>query len=644
LTKLKDKYVLIISLVINLLIRIPKMLYAQGPDGFLAIWEAKLILNGDYFSNGFDFFSLLGVYPNSGYPIGSLLILCLCLLMTGKRVMLSILLFDTIFTVIFTYCVYYLANTLELKSPKNLYFTLLITTLPTILDFSYYQSSARFPFFALLPLVFAFLIHFIKKKKIVYLAIAVVISFCLNFLHEMALMLIPIILIAIFIYLVEIITKRDFIFDLHNKEILINQPKIDEVENRKSKAKKHFTSLFNYIKQRFWIFSIIIFSLIGFVIFGLNPSNVIEASKFNIYCYLKVIIDCDIAYIMIQPFVDQWIHYGIVFVLFFVSIILMCIPKFNNLLKDINNNSSIIKLICFILPFFIVYQIVYSYYFLIYIVAIVVAIFLQNVSNKKYRLYIFPVCGLISSIFIALYHLLVAKVLPYFIVGLFVGIISFISLFLLASKKVKMYFRLKIGNSFNKYHFNTIIIFAIILFNSVFILDRHVIYSNFDNIYYTYMTEEEVDISNFLLENGFGTFDSFDTIISTRIAALSGWYFIQDTHSRSVFLLENRTLDELDNRLTPISSWLKLQFFNSTATYGRAVLYSLINDNCYSIQSLMILKAYNLKYFISLRSANTSYIWERTIESVFIRSLYDYVPIVKTTENFYIWNTSTLYS
>ncbi|MFW9923195.1 MAG: hypothetical protein ACFFDW_07925, partial [Candidatus Thorarchaeota archaeon] len=162
---MKAKYTIPILLVVNLLIRIPRMLYAQGSDGFTALWEAQLILNGSYFSNGFNFLTLLGLVPFAGYPIGFLFILCFFLLISAKNIMVAILLFDLVFTTIFVLSTYYLTNELEIKESSKIYFALLLTTLPNIFSFSYYQASPRYPVFALLPLVFFLILRFIKNKK-----------------------------------------------------------------------------------------------------------------------------------------------------------------------------------------------------------------------------------------------------------------------------------------------------------------------------------------------------------------------------------------------------------------------------------------------------------------------------------------------
>ena len=88
---MKGKHIILIAFIVNILIRIPRILLPQGSDGFIAIWEAQLILRGEYFSNGFNILTLLGLVPFSGYPIGTLFILCFFLLITGNNIIATTL-------------------------------------------------------------------------------------------------------------------------------------------------------------------------------------------------------------------------------------------------------------------------------------------------------------------------------------------------------------------------------------------------------------------------------------------------------------------------------------------------------------------------------------------------------------------------
>jgi len=126
---------------------------------------------------------------------------------------------------------------------------------------------------------------------------------------------------------------------------------------------------------------------------------------------------------------------------------------------------------------------------------------------------------------------------------------------------------------------------------------------------------------------------------------LSGWYFIQDSNNVGVFLLENRTVGEIGCSFTLFINWPNIELFNCNHTYGRRILYTqLFTTECYTFTALNILKRFNIRYFISSRHTNESGVWQYTMKSSFIESLYSYVPIALTTENYFIWNTSKLYS
>jgi len=636
---MKFKRSFLIVLIINLLIRIPRMLTAQGLDGFVVIWEAQLILNGKYFQNGFNFLTLLGLTDFSGYPIGILLVASFFLLITGRNVMISILLYDLVFTFIFVASVYYLSNSLELKQSTKIYFMVILTTLPNIITFSYYSISARFVFFAVLPFIIALLLRFNKEKKVKYIILALTLTLILNFFHRMALIIFIPILISIIFFFVEKFTKNDFLLNFH-----INEIKINTEESNLHKTR--FFVILNYIKKRFWIFNFVGLLFLGFILFGTNFNSVFYSARFNIFCYLQALCECKILYLFIQPIIDQWFHYGLPFILTIASIIIMLIPKFVSSLKVINTNPSNLKLVYLLLPFFIIYNIIYSLYFLCFFIALIGAVLIQQVEKKTFRHYLWALEGILIGVFISANHFLTeTKVLPYLIIGLFITCVSITAVILLSIQKTRKYLSLKFGSYYNKLKLSTAFFIGIFIINSMFIVDRSALFTNRENSIYEHITQEEKDIAEFFLQDGFGTFDSFDNTVSVHIAALCGWYFLQDQHNLGVFLLENRTTADIECSIANFSSWVSMHFFDCENTNGRQILYrQLFVMSCVSYRALKIMKTYNLKYFISSRHFNTSNAWQYTVDSKFIESLYSYVPIVETTMNYYIWNTSTLYS
>ena len=643
---MKGKHVILITFIVNILIRIPRMLLPHGSDGFVALWQAKLILSGEYFSNGFNILTLLGLVPFSGYPIGILFILCFFLLITGSNIIATTLLFDLVFLVIFVISSFYLAEELDFKQSTKLYFILFLTTIPNILSFSYYQTSSRFPFFALLPLVLMLLLRFNKRRKATPLIIAIGLSIILNFIHRMAVILFAIIALSIMFFLIEKWSKRDFLVNYHIKKITINEDENETINDRKRKWKIKSINFYNYFKQRFWIFSLIGSVLVGFLVLGIDFNNVYLRAKFNIYCYIMAIINSNTLYLITQPIVDQWFHYGTSFLLLLIGIIIILIPKMQDNLDKINTSKANLYLIFFVLFFIPVYQLIYSVYVLSYIVAVISANLLESLENKRIRHYLGPMCGFIVSTFIILYHFLAeTKVLPYFILAIFIMSLTLISLIILSLKKLRNNLPKKFRNLYYKTKAFVIFFFIISVINNMFIVDRSILFPKRVNSIYEHLSLEEKAMAEFLLDNGFGTFESFDYTLSTHIAVLSSWYFIQDQHNVGVFLLENRTVDEINCNFTLFINWPNMELFTCDNTFGRQILYNeLFMTECYTHYALNILKRYNIKYFISSRHTNTSYAWQYTINSRFIESLYNYVPIVFTTENYFIWNTSRLYT
>lgn len=178
----------------------------------------------------------------------------------------------------------------------------------------------------------------------------------------------------------------------------------------------------------------------------------------------------------------------------------------------------------------------------------------------------------------------------------------------------------------------------------MFIIDRHSTFFNRDGYLYTHITKEEVDIANFLLEQGQGTFDSFDPTVSVHLAALTGWFFLQDVHSRTLFLLSNKTINDYNCSLLPVTQWYKGVFYDCELKTGRELYIQLLLNDCFSPISQNILKTFNISYFVTAKNSTEVTILFSVIDSPFIASLNNLVPLAYSTEHFNIWNVSTIYN
>ena len=116
------------------------------------------------------------------------------------------------------------------------------------------------------------------------LLIAFYLSIILNFFHRIAIILFGVIFISVLIFIFDRILKRDFLSTFRNKELNFNNTE-NENSAINSSAKKNLISFINYLKHRFWIFSILGLFAIGYIVFGSDFQDVFYKTKFNIYCF-----------------------------------------------------------------------------------------------------------------------------------------------------------------------------------------------------------------------------------------------------------------------------------------------------------------------------------------------------------------------
>ncbi len=158
------------------------------------------------------------------------------------------------------------------------------------------------------------------------------------------------------------------------------------------------------------------------------------------------------------------------------------------------------------------------------------------------------------------------------------------------------------------------------------------------------MIKDDIQVTNFLKSKGSGTFESFYNIISTRIAAESGWFFIQDSHSVSSFLLETQSISDFHNNCTllPFYNWNKKSIFYSNYNIGRAIFYTLINSSCDTDIVRSIINNYSISFFITAKNILSVEVYGVHYDSIFIETLPLYTNTVFETEYYQVWDLSIL--
>ncbi len=190
------KHPLFLILIINTAIRIPYFTQPQGDDAFIVIWLAKVIQNGYLDVWLIDPLSFFGFNQYSFYPIGGILVLSFFFLI-GFSFQASMFCFSFLFMLISILTTYQLGKIIFSKNRIGcLLFVFFYTTSPIFLRFTYWTSSLRGPFLAILPLTLYFLFKLVKDftiKNSLYFLLSTIL---LALMHRLVIIY-PIYLLAI---------------------------------------------------------------------------------------------------------------------------------------------------------------------------------------------------------------------------------------------------------------------------------------------------------------------------------------------------------------------------------------------------------------------------------------------------------------
>lgn len=175
--------------------RIPRVIHVQGLDNFTLAAEAFSLLNGEASFWLIHPLSYLGMFTFSGYPIGSVVLLALMLLLTGSSLEMATILHVSLFCVVSVSSTYVLMRHLFSSRTLHMLGTMLYQITPIINEFTYYTAGARMPFLAILPIFVYLLLQWNRGNKKALLQ-AVFVVLLLMLFHRASIALFGLLIIA----------------------------------------------------------------------------------------------------------------------------------------------------------------------------------------------------------------------------------------------------------------------------------------------------------------------------------------------------------------------------------------------------------------------------------------------------------------
>ena len=183
---MKENQSLSLLIVINLLLRIPRVPGVIGDDVFVVLWMGRIAQEGDFANWTLTPLSIFGMYPFSGYPIGIPLLFGFAFWL-GLSIESAILVFSMTFCVIGLLGAYSLGKEIFSDAQAILLFATAYSLSHLFLRFTYSTLPARGPFLAILPWFLWASVKFARKKKLKDGLVSGGLLFTLFLIHGLAL-------------------------------------------------------------------------------------------------------------------------------------------------------------------------------------------------------------------------------------------------------------------------------------------------------------------------------------------------------------------------------------------------------------------------------------------------------------------------
>lgn len=596
--KKKDVLICILIFLILLVLRIPKT-PLPGVDAFKLIWEAQNIIAGNWQAWLIHPLSIIGAYPYSGYPIGSVLCLSFFMLIANSNIVISVYLFTFTFTILSIITFYILSKYLFNNRYLAFFSTLIFETAPIYSEFSL-NASARLPFMAIYPLIFLTILKFLRTRKIRFLLLNLFLTIISMFFHRMGMILFVLTLSVIIIVVFEKLIKS-----------LISRDKFTEKITKINKKFYFYLGIFNS------------FILITTLLLFHNQSWWANKNP-NILVTNISIIDTGFTTIL-----DYVFAFGP----------LLLITLITPYIIDSSNNpifkDKAVKIFLLSQSIFLpmIGAVAYTRFFLLPLYAIFTTFGLARINEMKRSKIFLGFISLLSIVLIFAYTFLWRSipVYSYIALAVFICILGFILILYLQNiKKIKLF-----SGKTIKVSIIGLLMLSVML-SSSFIVDSKIVFSNTEEEEWIIFYEEESEIITFLEAQEKGVITSYYDLLERRIAT-----FTNNLHLKSpTFLLESGyyTSEQIimASQLKSLTNWNEPYIYSNSLpnhNYFHRLLYECQD---YSNATFLV-ESLNISYIILMKNFTYYYIYGNFYFSSFISNIS--YPVIFETEHYNVHYT-----
>ncbi|MFW9888411.1 MAG: hypothetical protein ACFFER_09525 [Candidatus Thorarchaeota archaeon] len=614
---IRQHSLLILMILINILVRIPRVPHLQGYDGFVLTMESFSLLDGYAVTWLIHPASYFGMFSFSGYPIGSVALLALFLAITHSLETATFL-FLVFFSILSVPTSYLLMKNFFEEERIRLIGVAFYTLMPITYDFTYNTATSRAPFLALLPLCILALLKWGNANgKFISFVESVVLILIMMLFHRMAIVLGVFLVIATLYKFLRALLRRTW---TPGEALLINR----------------FLSLI------FLSAAVIIFPA-AILISGFSPKHLLPEELFPEWSlpFAQGLIGISIDYLL-------FFGLGLILLVYAVYHIVRGIWTSTTLVFDGWNDWALLLLFALPLVFFIPNP-AYTRHFLSPLAACFAAYGTKILIEKKGRAFLaistLMVVPLIA--FFQAYNLFWRDIEPYATSStIILLLLFFVWLF---AESLYEFFTAKpyiFGYHEASRNLSVAILFTILLVFTVATTDMATVSDMDGREISRHVTAEEVAIAGFIKEQHQHYTDRSvllcsHELIEIRIAAYAettslneglGTTLMEVGYLTREDALSNSSLNLFGRVFEP--HWFEHN--NETLNVPQRFWFAIMLGNYSSSQTQELLRTFHIRFFVGLRGNNESLgPWFGTFESPFRISLT--APIVYETANFIVY-------
>ncbi|MFX0096101.1 MAG: hypothetical protein ACFFBD_30460, partial [Candidatus Hodarchaeota archaeon] len=561
----------------------------------------------------------------SGYPLGTVLLFALFYILGLGNLDLATFLYT-----LFILGLSMLSSTVLLREffddQRSIFIgNIILLTVPTFFDFTYFTATARGSFIALAPLGLVWFLKTYKRPSWKMILVALPLPLALMLFHRMGMIYFIFLGLLLGFILFEKSIER-----LQHESLL---PNLTELQKQK-------------ILTLLLLLAMLSTFIFAFFFTSSDYINVLSSSFFPSLPFIEYFID------FINLGFDYFLILGPAVLLFLYGISFFFFKRLSKEPSTISNFGLKFLFLLFSWPMLIVIKAPpYPRHLILPLMLPFVIDAWYNLEAKKRTIPLILVILTGCAVYFNVFDLLWRPIFPYNVIFTWIAfsVILISLLFNFLNQRLTLTVLKQANFPRDSQQFGLLLLILLLTLNSLILIE---ITSSLDienSFPFSYTSEEEIQMAK-ILQNLVSThleqpilFFASHYLIEYRIAAYSGCLHLYDDYGLSLLAIGYHLAEDIINKsiLRPIQEWYqKIHIFENSYTYEPLDFwYYILHEDFNSRYAKNKIETLNIKYFLELKNGNIAVsTWTKPFHSLFMETLN--ASVIAESQNLVLYQIS----